>query len=391
MEGNKYEFNKDRNDADQKSGGSENGRERVDIFGELGTHIGGKASGNAPDGEKIKNLPVKYAPKKEKPRTCAPKSRASVMTMAATVLLLTTAFTALAYSAAAGMGSDPWDAAGGIAGELIFGAAVTSDGLPANADPMTSDTVAVSNSEESTAQPSAAEESSGAPTESDAQTEAGAPSESSAAGADPETSAATPALTYAELVNKTGLDLSLDALVEKWGGSVISDLKGTGVMVVCTHPSECFADGTSVGEAAEAFCQALNAVGINAVRCEGNFDESGRLGSYSRARAAIEKMLAEGGCGLVVDLHIGDVPGLLVGANKADADDKIWQRNTVLAAMVNDELNTYRGSVTLDNGRYNQDLPVLSLHAELDGSLSASRGLRSSRLLADSIIRLMKK
>ena len=80
----------------------------------------------------------------------------------------------------------------------------------------------------------------------------------------------------------------------------------------------------------------------------------------------------------------------VVGAAGGGEDDAGWQMNAALAAMVNDELDTYSGSVTVDGGRYNQDLRVLSLHAELDGSLSALRGLRSARILADAVIKLMK-
>lgn len=386
MEGYEYEFCKDHADIEKNAEG-ERGRERVDIFGEGGEK-------KARREQKIAPLPVKSTPGAAKPRAATKKNRASIISLAVTVLLLTTAFTALAYSLTAGAGNDPREAAGGIAGRLIFGG---TDSRPVAASVAADPSVSVgdaASAQGTGAEPTAAvSEEIAEPTAAVPETGGDATEDNGATEKEPatDTSAAEPPQTYPGLVNKTDLDISLDALAKKWGASVGAELKGAGVLVVCTHPSECFADGTPVVRAAEAFCQALNAVGVNAVQCAGDFDGSGRLGSYSRAREAIGNMLEGGGFGLVVDLHIGDAPGLLVGTNQAKADDEGWQMNAALAAMVNEKLDTYSGSVTVDTGRYNQDMPVLSLHAELDGSLSSSRGLRSARILADSVIRVMRQ
>ena len=87
----------------------------------------------------------------------------------------------------------------------------------------------------------------------------------------------------------------------------------------------------------------------------------------------------------MLDIHLGAEPELTVGTS-ADG----WERNAALAAIVNKKLDTYGVNVTVDNGRYNQDLPVLSVHVVLDAGEKSSRGLKNARILADAVIRTMK-
>ena len=370
-----YGYGKDHLDAGENAEEKKSiGKERVDVFGEYGEK-------EAPDGGKPGRLPVKYEDGTAESTAPPTKNRSSLITLVLTVLLLTTSFTALACTVVTGMGGDPREAAGGFAGKLLFGStpeitAYTPEEMTGEATRATDDGTA-SGDEAVTTVPVEHGET---------------PAESTDEGNE-QTAVTTDVgfqMDHTGLINKTGFDLSLDALVERWGTAVSSGLKKGGVLVVCTHPLECFSDGTSIKDAAAALCQALEAAGVYTAQCTGDFDTPGRLGSYARAREAISGMLNSGSFALVIDIHTGDSPGLLVGAAGGGEEDAGWQMNAALAAMVNDELDTYSGSVTVDDGRYNQDLRVLSLHAELDRSLSASRGLRSARILADAVIKLMK-
>ena len=192
----------------------------------------------------------------------------------------------------------------------------------------------------------------------------------------------------AQLINDTEHDIDLDMLADELGAAVIAELRGKKVLVLAAHPCEGFADTGTVADAVQAFCQAIGAVGIDVLTCDGIPEISGRLGAYSRARAEIEKMLAsEPDIGLIVDLHTGTAPGITVGGG---ADD-MWRMNTALAALINRGLDTYSGSVTVTRGIYNQDLPVMSLHVTFDSAEKSSRGTKSARILADAVIKLMKK
>lgn len=368
---------------------TEDGKERVDVFGDSDGQ-------NDEDGYRTARLPVKYS-RVTSHGAEQPHHRSSVAYMLVTVLLLTTAFAALACTALAGAGKDPRTSIGKVAGSLIFGVAGNADDtrkaeMPASVTdaPGTSpaeDTVP--GGENGSAGASVTEKTQATNPSSEPSvttapvTEAGTRTEDTAAATD--ASDAPTDTLYKGLVDKTGRGVSLDSLVAAFGAEVTDALKGKNVLVVCTHPSEKFSDGAPVTDAAAAFCQALGAVGIGTKICDGGFDLPGRLGSYSRARAAIEKELGEGDFGLVLDIHLGAEPELTVGTS-ADG----WERNAALAAILNKKLDTYGVNVTVDNGRYNQDLPVLSVHVVLDAGEKSSRGLKNARILADAVIRTMK-
>ena len=192
----------------------------------------------------------------------------------------------------------------------------------------------------------------------------------------------------AQLINDTEHDIDLDLLADELEATIIAELHGKKVLVLSAHPCEGFADTGTVADAVQAFCQAVGAVGIDVLTCDGIPEISGRLGAYLRARAEIEKMLAsEPDIGLIVDLHTGTVPGITVGGGA----DEMWRMNTALAALINRGLDTYSGNVTVTRGVYNQDLPVMSLHVTFDSAEKSSRGAKSARILADAVIKLMKK
>ena len=349
-------------------------KERVDIFG---------------DGEKQKNtgsatLPIRRNADFDRGVTMdGNKSKASFIYMILTVLFLTTAFTAAASVTINGMGKDPRVTVGGIAGRLLFGA-----GTNAGTDTDMSSSVIDTGVRE----PQSTSGDVTAPMPTDTSGVSGESTKAADISTDPNVPGETPESDpvpsgKSGFTNKTSNDADPVALRALFEAEIRSALAGKKVLVLCTHSREHFQDGTGVEDAARAFCQAVNAVGIATEMCDGGFDAEGRLGAYSRARSEIGRLMVHGEIGLVVDFHIGGEPGLIVGAG---ADD-VWQKNTALAVMVNEALDTYGTGVQLDGGVYNQDLPVLSLHVELDAAERSSRGLRYARILADAVVKFMKQ
>lgn len=342
-------------------------KERVDVFGDMRVKKRTRT--------KKTILPVKYEHLSD--------SRAgtgSLLYLIFTVLFLTASFTALFCGVASSLGNSPREAMGGFAGNMIFGkqsqAGEDTSGTDAgqvgadvtdraeetgNVEPDGSGTEAASDTGRDETSPSVTENT--------------RPVEPTGGGS-------------AQLINDTEHDIDLDMLADELGAAVKAELRGKKVLVLAAHPCEGFADTGTVADAVQAFCQAIGAVGIDVLTCDGIPEISGRLGAYSRARAEIEKMLAsEPDIGLIVDLHTGTAPGITVGGG---ADD-MWRMNTALAALINRGLDTYSGSVTVTRGIYNQDLPVMSLHVTFDSAEKSSRGTKSARILADAVIKLMKK
>lgn len=343
-------------------------KEKVDIFGDGNQQeCGGDAC--------TPGLPV---PRGADPFAGAEhkKNSPAFIYMMLTVLFLTTAFTALASVVIMKVGNRPRESVGDMAGMLMFG----DRGMHGNSETT----------------PEVDDNSPAVPPDTEPATSDNSPADGEQTKVTETTS--TPDVTSAAaktdpqpgkqmIRNKTQKEVDPHALKTLFAAEIISAVRGKKITVICTHSHEQFADGVRVTDAARAFCQAISAVGIDVEMCDIEFDLPGRLGSYSRARAEVERIICEGETGLVVDLHIGNDPGLVVGAC---ADDR-WQINTALAAMIDDALDTYSTGIVLEDGVYNQDLPVLSLHAELNAADHSSRGLRAARILADAVIKLMKQ
>lgn len=342
-------------------------KEKVDVFGDM----------RVKKRTRVKKtiLPVKYEYMSD--------SRAgagSLLYLIFTVLFLTASFTALFCGVAASLGNSPREAMGGFAGNMIFGKQRNTK----------EDTSATDAGQVGTDITVRAEETGGVEPE-------GSGSETAADTGHDETSPSVTGNTRpaeltgdggAQLINDTEHDIDLDLLVDELGAAIIAELHGKKVLVLSAHPCEGFADTGTVADAVQAFCQAVGAVGIDVLTCDGIPEISGRLGAYLRARAEIEKMLAsEPDIGLIVDLHTGTAPGIIVGGGA----DEMWRMNTALAALINRGLDTYSGNVTVTRGVYNQDLPVMSLHVTFDSAEKSSRGAKSARILADAVIKLMKK
>lgn len=295
------------------------------------------------------------------------------------VLLLTTAMTVGAYINAAGLGSEPRETLGSLAGLFIFGAKNTE--APAETAPHGNSGTSIRAGENDVTQ-------------------------------GPELGIETPKVTADDETRDTlqdhgedytavtategrNIELFIDlaqsgilpaALSSELGAEVLEILRGGSVIVTCAHPSECFSDGIPVPHAAEALLQALTAAGIDAQICNGEFDSSGRIGSYSRAYTALCEMAAGNDVALVIDLHAGGAPGMLVGWGA----EGVARKNVALADMINGELGSYACTLTVDSGSFNQNAPWLSLHIELDSATPSSRGMLTARIFADAVIRSIK-
>lgn len=349
-------------------------RERVDVFGDGGA----STCQQLPDvitvriGDSADYIDrCKYKYKKE-------HNTAPLVTFIL-VLLLTTAMTVGAYISATGLGSEPRETFGNLAGMFIFGAknaVAPADPIPtANRGTSTpaGDKGALPGVELGLETPEAT---------ADDETQ-NTPQDTS----EDDTAVTVTADNNTELfVDRAQSGISPAALASELGGEILAFLRGGSVIVTCAHPAECFSDGIPVTRAAEALLQALTAAGIDVQICEGKFDSSGRLGSYSRTREALDEMAAGRDVALVIDLHAGGTPGMLVGW---DADGAA-RKNVALADMINGELGSYACTLTVDRGSFNQNAPWLSLHIELDSADPSSRGMRTARIFADAVVRSFK-
>lgn len=380
---------------EKKTSGTDGESERVDVFGD--ENLSDRTSAGdtfecLPDAmtERIANNHGGersyrvYGYKNENDRDAAPALTFIL------VLLLTVAMTAGAYAAATELGSHPRETLGHIAAVFMFGSG--HSGFDANdavsADSGKSDELLAG---ENTKAPKITDNNGLAPNDDVAFTETTIGHENETSPARTE-SASTHEMSSADTSNilfddRADSGISPSELVAEFGDEILGRLCGSSVIVVCAHPSECFCDGIAVTQAADALVQALSAVGVDTYVCKGEFDASGRLGSYSRTRAALDAMSAGKNIGLVIDLHAGDEPGMLVGWSAADA----FRMNVAFADMINNELGSYAVTIAIDNGSFNQNAPWLSLHAELDSSNTSSRGMRDARILADAVIKIFKK
>ncbi len=382
---------------EKKAHDTEDDCERVDVFGD-NSHIGGTSHedileclpdvvtvriGDEPRADCGEREYRKYKSKKD-------RDNAPMMTFIL-VLLLTTAMTAGAYVTANELGGDPRATFGRLAAMFMFGLehtdAKTKIDLPYDsgsaAEHPTDYSDAIDKNPQSVSDGafSSDSEPSEITEEETIVTSTVAPGTVSLSDTDFTDSSDE---YFVDLVDS---GISPSDLSEKLGEEILDRLNGGGVIVVCAHPSESFGDGVNVTCAAEAMIQALSAVGVDAYICDGLFDANGRIGSYSRALAAINSMAEGKNIGLVIDIHTGDEPGMLVGWDAA------YTRlpNVALANMVNDELGNYAVTLTVGNGNLNQSAPWLSLHIELDSADTSSRGMRTARIFADAVIRLFRK
>ncbi len=354
-------------------------KERVDIFGDASGDKSNEAARNV-------RSPVIY-----KARSIQKNDdrRIGFAAVAALTVVLTVAFTSLMYLIYSEFNNEPYEKAGGYMGEILFGElSIPED---SNAALLPTDTAQT---------PSQAIVSD----DTDANTDSGISGSSEPVSG---TSSPVPDATEHEsaiisdesspvslgdgFIDSVGIGVDAVGAVSAWGDEVRNEINGGKVLILCTHSLEMTADGAYITEVAGALGEALTAAGIEVELCDESFDSEGRLGAYARARATIEERLAYGDIALILDMHLGYEPGIYVGTRGCTFDDRIWGRNLALAVMVNDALDTFRGNVILDGGGYNQDLPVLMLHAEFDSSENANRVSKYARILADAILRVIRQ
>ena len=206
------------------------------------------------------------------------------------------------------------------------------------------------------------------------------------------------------------------------------------VLILCTHSSECYSDGSSVSEpigdaiyssdpeagvlaVAKKLAESLSGAGIPALFCNVRHDEPTLRGSYARAKESIKTLLGRyPGIRYVIDLHRdgilsaeGDIVGCavepdgasyaqilpVVGSDGDGSEAYPWKGNLALAleleARLNERCPRICRPVSLRNSPYNQNIAPHSLLIEVGAAGNTiEEAKRSAELLSQVLAAYLK-